>query len=169
MVRAFDAKGLRKRADRAPFGKLNFHDDALRFVEIHPGTKRKGEAKITFGFRDYGSGKPKVLSFHGCANLRCVLDFDVLADNWFAQTEGVAHLDDPRKMEKFVHAQTTHWHTRYMPPMPKDKPVRKKLASIRKFHLFKITFFGGTFEVLAKRCVIKTRRAVGERVNSRPK
>jgi hypothetical protein len=151
-----NTKNLKKRAVGAPFGKLDFHDDALKFVEIRPSTKRKGEAKIDFGFVDYGSGKPKSLSFRGCANLRCILDFDVLQNNWFAQTHSVAYSDDARKMEKFVRAQTTHWHTQYMPPSPKDRPVRKKLTSIRKFHLFKIKFFGGTFEVLAKGCVTKT-------------
>ena len=151
-----NTKRRKKRADDAPFGKLDFHDDALKFIEIRPSAKRKGEAKIDFGFADYGSGKPKLLSFHDCANLRCILDFDVLANNWFAQTEGVVHSDDTRKMERFVRAQTAHWHTRYVPPMPKDKPIRKKLATIRKFHLFKVKFFGGTFEILAKSCIIKT-------------
>lgn len=141
------------RGATAQFGKLNLHDDSLKFIAIHPGARGKGGARIDFGFADYRSGSPKSVSFRGCANLRCILDFDVLATNWFAQTEGVLCSDDARRMERFVRAQAAHWHTRYMPPMPKDQPIRKKLASIRKFQLFKIKFFGGTFEVLAKSCV----------------
>lgn len=37
-----------------------------------------------------------------------------------------------------------------MPPLPPDKPIRKKLTSIRKYRKFKIKFFGGTVEILAK-------------------
>ena len=43
-----------------------------------------------------------------------------------------------------------HWRTTYMPPMTKDKPVRKKLASLRSYILFRVAFFGGTAEILAK-------------------
>jgi hypothetical protein len=39
--------------------------------------------------------------------------------------------------------------------MPKDKPIRKKLAAIRSYHLFRIDFFGGTVEILAKSFSVK--------------
>jgi hypothetical protein len=44
----------------------------------------------------------------------------------------------------------SHWRTTYMPPTPKDKPVRRKLACLRNFILFRVAFFGGTAEILAK-------------------
>ena len=78
------------------------------------------------------------------------MDFDVLADNWPFNTEALTAKTDLRTMLKIVRAQRSHWRTTYMPPMPKDKPIRKKLGSIRSYTLFRVAFFGGTAEVLAK-------------------
>jgi hypothetical protein len=47
-----------------------------------------------------------------------------------------------------------HWNVKYMPPLPKDKPIRKKLSSLSSYRLFKITFFGGAAEILAKKVVL---------------
>jgi hypothetical protein len=40
--------------------------------------------------------------------------------------------------------------TVYMPPAPKNQPIRKKLMDIQSYVLFRVEFFGGTLEVLAK-------------------
>ncbi len=75
-----------------------------------------------------------MLSFHGCANFRFVMDFDVLADNWYlGNTEASVARTDVKRMREFVGAQMSDWRTTYMPPMPKDKPIRKKLESIRSY------------------------------------
>jgi hypothetical protein len=42
-----------------------------------------------------------------------------------------------------------------MPPTPKNKPITKTLKSIRGYVLFRITFFGGTAEILAKTFTIR--------------
>jgi hypothetical protein len=149
--RTLNTHSARKRRVITPMGKLGFHDDSLASVIVYP--KAKGGSRIDFSFTDYNTKEPKSLSFRGCANLRCNMDFDVLANNWFAQTEGVDCVDDVRKMQKFVRAQIAHWHVRYMPPMPVDQPIKRKVASIRSYQLFRVKFFGGTFEVLAKTCV----------------
>jgi hypothetical protein len=78
------------------------------------------------------------------------MDFDVLADNWFAQTDKSIAKTDGDQMKKFVRSQTAHWHVRYMPPQAEDKPIRKKLSAIGNYVLFKVKFFGGTVEILAK-------------------
>lgn len=91
-----------------------------------------------------------MLSFHSCANFRFVVDFDVLAYQWFFGTDGSVAKTDVQRMRRFVRAQMSHWRTTYMPPMPKDEPIRKKMASIRSYILFRVAFFGGTVEVLAK-------------------
>lgn len=152
---ASNKKPVHERGSAARFGKLDFHDDSLKFVRIHPGVKRGVGGRVDFSFADYTTKKAKSISFRECANLRCILDFDVLADNWFAQTEGVDCINDAKRMEKFVRAQVAHWHVRYMPPTPKDRPIRRKIASIRRYHLFRVRFFGGTFEVLAKRYLVR--------------
>jgi hypothetical protein len=136
-------------ADR--FNKLDFHDDGLTGLAIHPPRGRNNFTRIDFELRDDSTGSVKVLSFHSCANFRFVVDFDVLADNWYGgNTESSVAKTDVARMRKLVRAHMSHWRTTYMPPMPKDKPVRKKLASLRNFILFRVAFFGGTAEILAK-------------------
>jgi hypothetical protein len=136
-------------ADR--FSKLDFHDDGLTSLRIHPPQSQNNFTRIEFEFQDDSTDSPKVLSFHSCANFRFVMDFDVLADNWhFGNTEASVAKTEVARMRKFVKAQMSHWRTTYMPPTPKDKPIRKKLESIRSYILFRVAFFGGTAEVLAK-------------------
>lgn len=150
-----DKKSGNARGAATALAELDFHDDSLVFVNIYPAAKRDAGSRVDFGFADYSTKKPKSLSFRGCANLRCILDFDVLANNWFAQTEGVDCIDDTNRMTRFVRVQAAHWHVRYMPPMRKDQPVRRKIASIRNYRLFRVRLFGGTFEVLAKNYILK--------------
>jgi hypothetical protein len=136
-------------ADR--LNRLNFHDDSFVSLRIHPPRNQNNLSRIEFGFKDDSTGSAKVLSFRTCANFRLVMDFDVLADNWhFGNTKtSVAHADISR-MKKFVNAMKSHWRTTYMPPVSKNKPIRRKLRAIRSYVLFKVAFFGGTAEILAK-------------------
>lgn len=138
------------------FSNLDFHDDALVSVTMQAPRRKHDSAKVDFEFRDDSARARKLLSISGCANLRWRMDFDVLADNWFAQTQGVTSQVDLSRMKGFVLAQMHYWHTKYMPPTPKDKPIRKKLSSIRRYRLFKLTFYGGTIEVLARNFKLKT-------------
>jgi len=132
------------------FNKLDLHDDGLKAIRIHPLNKRTNSVNVDLEFQDDSTGGVKLLSFRRCGNLRYIMDFDVLAANWFAQTEKGAATSDGERLRKFIQAQKSHWHVTYMPPSPKDKPIRKKLFSLRSYALFKVTFFGGTIEVLAK-------------------
>ncbi len=137
------------------FSKLDFHDDNLASVKILPPRKKAATTRIDFEFLDDSTGATKFVSFHGCANLRYIMDFDVLAANWFAQTKSFAAKADVNRMKRFVQSQMAHWHVQYMPPMSRDEPIRKKLSAIRSYHLFKIDFFGGSAEVLAKNFSVK--------------
>jgi hypothetical protein len=134
----------------AKFNKLDFHDDAILSVKIRPPRKRKNFTKIDFEFRDDRTKAVKLLSFRTCANFRFIMDFDVLAYTWFFGTEGSVAKTDVRLMKKFVRSQMSHWRTAYMPPLPTDKPIRKKLMLMRNYILFRVRFFGGTAEILAK-------------------
>jgi hypothetical protein len=142
--------GIVKHAIAKKFNKLDFHDDVLVSVRIRPPLKRKNLTTIDFQFRDDGTKAVKTLSFQNCANARFVMDFDVLAGQWFFGTEGSVAKTDVKRMTKFVRSQISHWRTAYMPPMSKDQPIRKKLKSIGSYVLFQVRFFGGTAEVLAK-------------------
>lgn len=144
-------KRANKRTLAEKFNKLDLHDDGLRAIKIYPPRKRSNFTRIDFEFQDDSTGSRKTLSFHSCANFRFVMDFDVLADNWhFGNTEACVAKTEVRRMKKFVRAQMSHWRTRYMPPMRKNDPIRKKFASIRSYVLFRVAFFGGTAEILAK-------------------
>lgn len=129
---------------------LNLHDDNLVSINVSLSKGRINTTRIELVFCDNSTGGAKRLSFKGCANVRYIMDFDVLTANWFAQTERFDREADPIKMRRFVQTQAAHWHVRYMPPQPKDKPIRKKLSSIRSYRLFRIRFFGGTAEILAR-------------------
>jgi hypothetical protein len=148
-------KRSNKVAEADRFNKLDFHDDALKALRIHPPRGGKNFTRIDFEFQDDSTASTKVLTFRSCANFRFVMDFDVLADNWpFNARSAVANTDVAR-MRRFVKVQMAHWRTTYMLPMTKDKPVRKKLASLRSYVLFQVAFFGGTAEILAKHYSLK--------------
>jgi hypothetical protein len=133
------------------FAKLDFHDDALISITINPPHSAKNLTRIEFGFKDDATGRVKIPSFQSCANVRFVADFDVLANNWhFGNTKALAAETDPTQMRKFVIQQSSHWRTAYMPPMSRKEPVKQKLKKIRNYNLFKLAFFGGTAEILAK-------------------
>jgi len=132
------------------FNELSFHDDNLVSLTVHLLQSKKNRTRIDFRLLDDSTDKPKLLSFFNCANIRYVMDFDVLADNWFAQTNASSAKTDGDQIRKFVRSHAKHWHLKYMPPLAEDEPVRKKLSTLRDYILFKITFFGGTVEILAK-------------------
>jgi hypothetical protein len=132
------------------FCGLNLYDDNLISLSFRAPQTTRNETKIDLVFSEYLTGKRKSLSFIRTANARFIMDFDVLSCNSFAQTHGVKSFSDLTKMKGFVIGQRPHWRTIYMPPMSKDQPVLKKLSAIRKYTLFRVTFHGGTLEVLAK-------------------
>lgn len=144
-----------KKKSSAKTNTLDLHDDNLLSVNVRLSGTKSNVTQIDFRLCDDSTRKEKVLSFRGCANLRYVMDFDVVADNWFAQTKSFAQEVDQNTMRRFVQAQTAYWNIKYMPPFPKDKPIRKKLSALSSYRLFKIKFFGGLAEILAKRAVLQ--------------
>ena len=144
-------KNASKDLAAARFSKLDFHDDALISLRIWPPNSRRNSTRIEFEFRDDSTEGIKKLSFKSCANFRFNMDFDVLADNWhFGNTEAFVAKSDHEVIRKFVTAHRSHWSTKYMPPMSREKPIKEKLQSIRNYIWFRLAFFGGTAEILAK-------------------
>jgi len=134
---------------------LDIHDDNLVSVRIWPPHTQKNSATIEFELEDDGTGKLKTLTFLGCANLRFVMDFDVLAEMFFAQTYGASCSAEIARMRRLVRSQKKHWRTEFMPPLLPATPIRKKIATIRRYHLFTVKFFGGTVDILARDFKIK--------------
>ena len=141
-----------RRANKATSaaGTLDLHDDNLLSVEIYPPRTRTSAAEIILRLCDDATKEEKTLLFRGCANMRYIMDFDVLADNWFAQTKGLYYQDDANTVKRFVDRQKSHWNVKYMPPSPNDKPIRKKLSSLPAYRLFRIKFYGGVVEILSR-------------------
>ena len=138
------------------FNKLDLHDDAFTSLKVYPPRSSSNFTRVDFEFQDDSTGAVKVLSFRSCANFRFIMDSDVLASNWhFGNTKACKARTDVSRMKKFVRAQQIHWRTTYMPPMPENMPIRKKLASIRSYVWFRVAFTGGTAEVLAKNYRLK--------------
>ncbi len=138
------------------FSQLDFHDDGLLSVRIQPPRTKKNNAVVELELQDYETGVRSILTFRKCGNLRIIMDFDVLADNWFAQTEQANCETSVARMRQYVKGQIGHWHVKYMPPSPKYKPIQKKLAGIAGYRLFIVIFFGGTIEVLARNFELKS-------------
>lgn len=111
---------------------------------------------VELEFQDYETRARKILSFRKCGNLRIIMDFDVLADNWFAQTDQAKCETNVERMRQYVKGQIGHWHVKYMPPSPKNKPIQKKLASLTGYRLFRVNFFGGTIKILARNFELKS-------------
>ena len=132
------------------FKRMSFHDDNLISVRISPSRKRVNRTGIEFQFEDDSSKKMKTLVFLECANIRYLMDFDVMTDNGFAQTNYVSVRTEIDPIRRFVLKQMSVWHVRYLPKKRKYTPVREKLRQIREYILFRIEFFGGVAEVLAK-------------------
>jgi hypothetical protein len=99
----------------------------LTFVRVHPPTLgMKNLTQIEFGFLDDTTHKKKTLLFHRCADIRFIMDFDVLADQCIFGREGSIAQVDVSQMREFIRSRRPHWRLECMPPMPEDKPSRKK-------------------------------------------
>ncbi len=62
-------------------------------------------------------------------------------------------------MRGFVRSQKRDWHVRYMAPMARDKPIRKKLSSIGSYCRFDVSFYGGSVRILAKSFALTAQEA----------
>jgi hypothetical protein len=98
----------------ARFNKMDFHDDALKALKLHPPSSRSNSTRIDFELQGDSTSSVNVLSFHGCANFRFAMDFDVLADNWPFNTESAVARTDATRMRKVVKVQMAHWRTTFI-------------------------------------------------------
>ena len=142
----------------ANFNSYCFHDDTVLGVNIVPSTSRRRYSKVEIEFSEYCSGRPRHLILTGCANVSLIADFDVLTDNACFNTQGVQAFDDPQQIEKILSNQLEHLNIDYMTENdePSDRhPTRKKLQDVSPYILFRVMFFGGTLEVVARNFIAK--------------
>jgi hypothetical protein len=172
-------KASERRAEA--FRRLDLHDDTLLDLRLIPPSCR----------RDYSSlrvellrGKDRrVLIFGECLNVVVRVDCDVLGENWPDNTSGVAADTRPQALAKFALKQRHLWDVEYetidgrgTSPMPKKlqrmsryvlggtSPMPKKLQRMSRYVLYRLQFFGGRVEALARTFTLGRAASRGGRV-----
>ena len=141
------------------FNALDFHDDNLLSARVLPVELGRVGPTIELRIEDHTTGQIKVLRFLGCVNCRWNLDFDVLADNErVGNVHGSQAVVDMSAARQFVESMRRHWRTTYVPRSRKNHPIRRELEELRRCTLFRLRFFGGTTEILARSFTLKKLR-----------
>lgn len=137
----------------AAFNARSLHDDTVHALRIVPSTSRRRHSRVEIDLTEYVTDRPRRLVLTGCANLSFVADFDVLTDNAFANTEAVFASIDEERIHQIMVAQMAQLNVEYHDEEghPSDwHPTQRKLADLSVYILFRITFYGGTLEVVAR-------------------
>ena len=138
------------------FRDLNFHDYTLIDVRILPSQfPRQGmKSVVQIQLRQNSESKPTVIQFSGCANLRVAMDFDVLAGNLDPNTSDVDAHTDPRLIQELMESQEADWNVGY--GSRANSPLKGKLAALDEFVFFRVQFFGGAIDVIARDFRVET-------------
>ena len=95
-----------------------------------------------------------MLRFIGCANLRVGIDFDVLANNLPPNTSRVDSHVDANLMRELMQSQKRDWDVGYGPKM--RTPLDDKLDSLDELVSFRVQFFGGAVDVIAREFLVES-------------
>jgi hypothetical protein len=137
----------------AEFNSCNFHDDTVHGVRVLPSTSRRKGSQIQVDLTEYITNKPRLLTLTGCANFSFIADFDVLTRNAFANTEQVEANGDEELIRRILAGQMAHLNIEYWDNegnLSDKHPTRRKLADVTGYILFRVLFYGGTLEVVAR-------------------
>jgi hypothetical protein len=134
---------------------LNLHDDTLVGLKALPTLSRGDTTGSVVEIRlRTGDQSEHVVRFLGCANLRVAMDFDVLAGNLMPNTSGAEAHCDVEKMEALMRSQQKDWDVEYGHGV--RSPLTKKLDSIDELVFFRVQFFGGAVDVVARDFQVET-------------
>jgi len=132
------------------FRELDFHDDTFIDLRVVP-SQRPGEGAqslVEIELLHYSEKKVRHIRFFECANLRVAMDFDVLAQNLPHNTSrGEAHTN-LNQIRDLIHSQKKDWDLTYAPGV--ESPLTKKLAAMAELVAFRLQFFGGVVDVVAR-------------------
>jgi hypothetical protein len=137
------------------FRALDFHDDTFLDLRVLPsqlcgdGAQSLVEIQLL-----HHSEKNLHIRFSGCANLRVAMDFDVLAQNSPSNTSRLEAHTNLNQMRDFIHSQKKDWDLAYASGI--ESPLTKKLAAMNEFVAFRVQFFGGVVDVLARKYQVET-------------
>src|SRR5437660_1587829 len=132
------------------FRQLDFHDDTLVSVRVLPA-KRRGESQTSIVEIQLQGGPEstlRVIQFTGCANLRVAMDFDVLADNLPPNASRVDADTNLDRIRNLMESQECDWDVGY--GRQATSPLTKKLGTLGELVFFRVQFFGGALDVIAR-------------------
>jgi len=138
------------------FRDLDFHDDTFIDMKVIP-TQFPGDntgSVIKIQLLQHPE-KKQLLRFIGCANLKVGIDFDVLANNLAPNTSRVdAHTDKNLMADLMMHSQERDWNVGY--GLGRNSPLDRKLNLIDELVCFRVQFFGGLVEIIARQYQVES-------------
>jgi hypothetical protein len=136
------------------FSELDFHDDTFVSMTVLPAQTRGDVAGSIIELRlsPYHSRKKRLVQFIGCANLRVGLDFDVVASNLPPNTSRVESHVDANLMRELMQSQKRDWDVGYG---SMRSPLDDKLDDMDELVCFRVQFFGGVVEIIAREFLIE--------------
>ena len=134
----------------ASFRELDFHDDTFIDIRVVPSQLRGETAQslVEIQLLHHSEKKLRYIRFSGCANLRVAMDFDVLAHNLPPNTSRVEANTNLNQMRDLIRSQKKDWDVTYAPGV--ESPVTMKLAATEGLVAFRVQFFGGVVDVIAR-------------------
>ena len=138
------------------FRELDFHDDTFIDLRVLPSQLR-GEgvqSLVEIQLLHHSEKKLRHIRFFGCANLRVAMDFDVLAQNLPPNTSRVEAHANLNHMRELIRSQKNDWDITYAPGV--ESPLTSKLAAMDDFVAFRVQFFGGVVDVIARNYEVQT-------------
>ena len=129
------------------FRDLNFHDATFVSMRVFPAQSQSEANDSLVQIQLLAGRTNRVLQFTGCTNLRTALDFDVLAHNSPSNTSSVDAHTDAERMRKLMRSQEQEWDVGYG---KMRSPLDDKLEVIDELICFRVQFFGGVVEVIAR-------------------
>ena len=138
------------------FSELDFHDDTFVSMSVLP-TQTRGDTTgsvIELKLLQYSERTTRVLRFIGCANLRVGIDFDVLASNLPPNTSRVDAHVDASVMKELMQSQKRDWDVGYGRQV--RTPLDDKLDSLDSLVCFRVQFFGGAVDVIAREFLVES-------------
>jgi hypothetical protein len=136
------------------FRDLDFHDDTFVSMSVLPAQTRGDTSGSVMEIQLLQYKKTRVLRFIGCANLRVGIDFDVLAGNLPPNTSRVDSHVDRNLMTELMQSQKRDWDVGY--GLNVRTPLDNKLDSLDEFVCFRVQFFGGAVEVIAREFLVES-------------
>jgi len=140
----------------ASFRELDFHDDTLTALRVSP-PQPSGDASrsiVEIQLLQPSEKKLRTVRFSECANLRVAMDFDVLAQNLPPNTSGVDAHTNSNRMRDLIQSQKKDWGVEYASGVM--SPLTRKLAATADLVAFRVQFFGGAIDVIARDYEVET-------------